>query len=160
MREMILKTNRAFTLVELMIVVAIVILLVALSINGLMRSRITANEAAAIKTLRTYHTAFASFRTVNPGYPWELEELSSEYSNPPYIDNALARSNAIRQGYEFFISEVEGDYFQIVAWPQRSGVTGNRIFVIDQSGVMMEAVGGVATGGSQTLTFDNLQPVQ
>ena len=59
------KSNKAFTLVELMIAVAIVILLVALSINGLMRSRITANEAAAIKALKTLHSAFASFRTAN-----------------------------------------------------------------------------------------------
>ena len=159
MRKTTLKSKKAFTLVELMIAIGIVILLFALSINSLIRSRMTANEAAAIRTLRIYHTAFASFRAVNPRYPWELEELGSEYSDPPYIDSALARSFARRQGYEFFINEAEGDFFQIAALPQNSGVTGNRMFVIDQSGVIMEA-GGVAVGVLDELTFEDLQPIQ
>ena len=134
-----------FTLVELMIAVAIVILLVALSINGLMRSRITANEAAAIKTLKTLHSAFASFRAVNSAYPNDLLDLGREV--PPYIDGALART-ATRRGYIFRMADVVTENtFKISATPL-DAFSGKRTFYIeelgeiyDQDGVGLGAVG-------------------
>ena len=143
------KSNKAFTLVELMIAVAIVILLVALSINGLMRSRITANEAAAIKALKTLHSAFASFRTANRRYPESLEELGSRVQDPPYIDDLLAEGE--RQGFYFWVESFDGagdgvNTFVISAIPVDTGITGNREFYLTESGEVIEGNAEQALG--------------
>ena len=126
-----------------------------------MRSRMTANETAAIRTLKTLHSVYASFRVINPRYPWGLWELGSGSSNPPYIDDDLANQWARRQGYVFGYegtNKVEGgilkptgddsglNTFLISAQPEFPGVTGNRIFYVDQSGEVCEAEDGVFAG--------------
>lgn len=137
MKKIVFKANKAFTLVELMIAVTIVILLVALSINGLIRSRITANETAAIRALRTLHTAFAGYRIVNMSYPRNFIELVSE--EPPYIDEKLVAGT--RQGYRFNIQDADANTFRIVASPIDGGITGNRSFYIDQLGEIADQDG-------------------
>ena len=140
MRRTTFKSKKSFTLVELMIAVGIVILLLALSINGIIRSRISANEAAAIKTLKTLHAAFSSYRFANSVYPYDLVELGGEYSDPPYIDRVLAEGT--RQGYNFavthwgFFARVgDGEEtFVITAEPVHWVFTGHREFYVTESG--------------------------
>jgi len=161
MRKITFKSKKAFTLVELMIAIGIIILLFALSITSLIRSRMTANETAAIRTLKTLHSVYASFRVINPRYPWGLWELGTQASDPPYIDDDLANQSARRQGYVFSYegtNRVEGENlvstgddrglntFLISAQPEFPGVTGNRIFYVDQSGEVCEAEVGVFSG--------------
>ncbi len=86
-----------FTLVEIMIVVAIIVLLAAVSIPGLLRARLNANEAAAIASLKTISWAAKTYRTSNTGYPENLSELST--SAPQYVDAVLG--SGIKQGYNF-----------------------------------------------------------
>ena len=144
MRKTTFKSKKAFTLVELMIAIGIIILLFALSINSLIRSRMSANEAAAIKTLKTLHAAFASYRIVNPTYPANLTVLASEV--PPYIDNLLAEGT--RQGYDFEIFDVDENTFRLCAEPVSGGITGNRIFYIDESGEIIQVEWEEPTGPS------------
>ena len=145
-REKIRKIQ-AFTLIELTIAVGIIVLISALSIHSLLRAKVTANEAAAMKSLRTLHTAFASYRVVNPNYPDALKDLAQ--ATPPYIDNALAAGR--RQGYDFAIEEVDANTFRLAAIPVTEGVTGNRSFYIDQGGEIITGGGGgvgIADGDS------------
>ncbi len=134
-----MKLNRkGFTLVEIMIVVAIIALLAAIAIPNLLRARHNANEAAAIAGIRTISTAEESFRAAQtpPSYSADLPTLSN--ANPPYIDAALSGatgSTTARQGY-FYTYTTGANTYNCLATPAVTNVTGTRIFYVDQSGVI------------------------
>jgi general secretion pathway protein G len=141
-----IQKKQGFTLVEIMIVVGVVILLGALSINGLLRSRMTANEAAAIKSLRTLQAAMDSYRVMNPRFP-EAERAISTLcdENPSYLDNSWLKE--VRQGYRVIVKilDPDRDYYILWAMPEVDGVTGNRMFwLYSDTGQITE--GGVGLG--------------
>lgn len=129
-----LMGRKGFTLVEIMIVVAIIALLAAIAIPNLLRARHNANEAAAIASLRTISTAMESYRAAQttPTYPAALTDLSS--ATPPYIDATLA--GGTKQGYGYVLSGAGANQYTVTATPTTSGVTGTRIFVVTESGVI------------------------
>lgn len=135
--------KKGFTLVEIMIVVAIIILLAAIAIPNLLRARHNANEAAAIGALRTLSTAMESFRAAQtmPSYAGALNTLSG--ATPPYIDSALGGGS--KQGYDYaYVGTTTANQYTLAASPVTTGVTGTRVFRIDESGVVM-AGAAVAT---------------
>lgn len=139
--------KRGFTLVEIMIVVAIIALLAAIAIPNLLRARVNANEAAAVSALKTVATASISFRSVNSSYPADLTALGS--ATPPYIDSVLAAGS--KQGYTFSLTGATNT-FTATAVPQTIGTTGNRGFYVDESGVVRFTTTGAApTSASSTL---------
>ena len=132
--------RKGFTLVEIMIVVAIIALLAAIAIPNLLRARHNANESAAIGGLRTVSTAVESYRAAQtpPAYPANLAALSS--STPPYIDTVLSgatASSAAKQGYFYtYATANSGQTYTCTASPQVPGTTGTRVFFVDESGVL------------------------
>lgn len=144
-----LKKGKGFTLVEIMIVVAIISLLAAIAIPNLLRARHNANEAAAIGGLRTISTASESFRAAQttPAYPASLAVLSG--ATPPYIDSALggatAAATAVR-GYFYTYASGNANQYDCLATPATSGVTGTRIFCVDHTGVIRSGATGGGTG--------------
>jgi prepilin-type N-terminal cleavage/methylation domain-containing protein len=133
--------KRGFTLVEIMIVVAIIVLLAAIAIPNLLRARLSANEATAIAAMRTLSTACESFRAAQspPNYPADLVDLWN--TTPPYIDSVLGGGN--KSGYTFSYTGANTTY-TVVATPQTANVTGVRDFYVDQSGVVR--VGNTSNG--------------
>lgn len=132
---MIRLNRKGFTLVEIMIVVAIIALLAAIAIPNLLRARHNANEAAAIASLRTISTACESFRAAQTPttYPGSLAVLGAPPSGPPYIDTTLA--SGTKQGYGY--AYVPGvNTYSCTATPTVSGTTGTRVFFVDESGVL------------------------
>ncbi len=138
--------KRGFTLVEIMIVVAMIVLLAAIAIPNLLRARLNANEATAVAAMKTLSTAMESYRAAQtpPTYSAGLGNLNT--SNPPYIDSVLA--TGLKSGYNFSLSG-STNTFTCLATPQTVNVTGSRSFWVDHSGVVRASTpGATATATS------------
>ena len=138
--------DTGFTLVEIMIVVGIIVLLAALALPGLLRSRLNANEAAAITGLKTICWAAITYRTTNPAYPANLSELAG--ANPSYVDSVLATGT--KQGYTFNLTG-DANFFNITARPVTQNITGVRTFFADAAGVIRASSNGVADNSSPAI---------
>ncbi|MFC1667158.1 type II secretion system protein [Candidatus Omnitrophota bacterium] len=131
--------RKAFTLVEILVVMAILTSLAALAIPLLLRARHNANEAAAIVSLKQISKACISFySTQTPtSYPANLAVLGAAV--PPYINSTLAGATAAataRQGYFYTYALVNANQFTCTATPALSGTTGSRIFFVDETAVI------------------------
>ena len=129
-----MRNKKGFTLVEIMIVVAIIGLLAAIAIPGLLRSRHNANEAAAIGSSRTLSTTLSSYHgaQLSPAYPSAMTALST--ATPPYIDGVLAAGT--KQGYIFAYTSDSANTFHVIASPITVGTTGTSYFYVDETGVL------------------------
>src|SRR5688572_24854188 len=88
-------STRGFTLVELMLVVAVIAIIMAMAIPSLLNARIAANESSAIATMKTLVTSNEQYRTRFQSYASSLNDLWTE----GYIDSSVA--NPFKAGYTF-----------------------------------------------------------
>jgi type IV pilus assembly protein PilA len=99
------RFERGFSLIELLIVVAIILIIAAIAIPDLLKSRQAANEASAVGSLRTINTAEVTYAsTYNTGYSRTLAVLGPGAVTSPIsaglIDNVLAAG--VKSSYKFF----------------------------------------------------------
>jgi type IV pilus assembly protein PilA len=144
--------KRGFTLVEIMIVVAIIALLAAIAIPNMLRARHNANESSAIASLRLISTSMESERARrgSGGYTG-LTLLGLSTTVPPYIDGTLGAG--LKQGYNFSVTVQNANQYFAQAWPITYQTTGSRSFVIDETGVMRgaEQAAALAKGAGAVL---------
>ena len=141
-----MRKNSGFTLIELMIVVAIIAIIAAIAIPNLLRSRMQTNESAAISNLRAVNGAQTGFNAANSRYATTFAELTT--AAPPFLDGVW--EGVPKSGYGFTMAGLANTY-TANADPETMGTTGNRGFFTDQSGVIRFAVGGVALSTSDPI---------
>ena len=137
--------KKAFTLIEIMVVVAIVSLLAALSISMMLRNRITTNETVAITSCKTIVSVCQSYFSSNSphSYPPDLTTLGvTGPLGPSYIDTSLA--SGVKAGYVYIYVLTGPVSFTLNADPQFPGRTGVRYFYTDETGRTTATTGGSA----------------
>ncbi|HPO16337.1 MAG TPA: prepilin-type N-terminal cleavage/methylation domain-containing protein [Candidatus Hydrogenedentes bacterium] len=140
-----MRRMAGFTLIEMMIVIAIISILAAIAIPNMLRARIQANESAAIGNLRVIVGAQTGFCTSFGRFADSFDELV----NPPPADSPKFLDgdwNQPRNGYTYVMSAASGS-FQVNANAQEYGVTGDRGFYVDASGIIRFRTGADADSG-------------
>jgi type IV pilus assembly protein PilA len=153
-----IKREKGFSLIELLIVVAIILIIAAIAIPNLLRSRMAANEASAVGSIRTINTAAISYNSsYGNGFPVNLTQIGTTVGAPVSCDNSEYLDSVLtlglKSGYQFAVvsggaplaAAVAGCAlpgstvgYGATAIPTGIGTTGQRSFCSDASGVIRQ----------------------
>ena len=171
-------SQRGFSLIELLVVVAIILIIAAIAIPSLLNSRIAANEAAAAVTVRTITTAAMTYSsTYGNGFPPNLATLGGPPAGPAtcnqavLLDEMLTTAPNTKSGFTFAFTPVGADdpspvgcampgeeAYLVTATPVSENLTGIRSFCSDEPGTIhYDTTGTTAATQSACETLPALQ---
>jgi len=157
------QREKGFSLIELLIVVAIILIIAAIAIPNLLRSRMQANEASAVSSIHAINTAEISYSTLFPtvGFAPSLAALGDGGTTPCpgtsaggcYIDSSLAAGT--KSGYTFVYTQdssmTPSLHYSITADPVARGTSGQRGFYSSDSNVIRYSATTTASSSDSPL---------
>ena len=150
--------SRGFSLIELLVVVAVFLVISAIAIPSFLRARMSANESSAVASMHSVTKAQAMYIARNPdlGFSCSLPDLGPYGAD--FLDNVIGCSTTTCAvgGYKFTLacadSSAPVSKFTVNAVPKTSGQTGQRSFCTDESGALrFNASGGTCNDSSPAI---------
>ena len=145
------RSRRGFSLIELLIVIAIILIIVTVAVPKLNNARKFAQETAAIKAVQTIHSSEAQYFSQYGKYAGSLTELGPPTSGQagPQAADIIHEDLAlgVKQGYKFTLAATPLGY-TVNATPVAFGSTGSRTFYSDQSMSIRQNAGQEPAGPS------------
>ncbi len=162
-----MRKHKGFSLIELLIVVAIILIIAAIAVPALTRARVSANESSAVGSVRSINTAEVSYNSAYPGigFATSLPYLGGPVgatcvpstSSGCFIDSVLA--SGTKSGYTFALAvgsspAVAGvtPSYSVIATPQNVNFSGARYFCSFEDGVVRSTTGAITPPCSASVT--------